>query len=421
MKKNQRSAAHEELIFSISDRKRPLKERAGIFLRFLRQQFACHEACLIVPLGPNFWTIFSISAKGHLRSSRRRRRSRWNLDKVFKDGLPLSHESGVCSRTREFLRLFPGLPFLAVPVGDSGGGPLAALGVIRKEGENFTGSAIKKIAAFAGASPSLTLAHVLALDILAREKRDLARSGNIKDDHYQMVVHDLKGPIAEMLANLDLLKSSTHLSVEDREVLDTALCGCNSLLRMVADLLDINKMEGEKLRLSLQTFSLPELIRRKVDAMKVLASPRGLVFDRREGENIPPISGDRELIERVLANLFANAIAHSYPDQPIIIESRFEKARNLVRVCVRNRGEAIPGAYQGRIFEKYGQLYRAGLRKRYSTGLGLPFCKLAVEKHGGKIWVESEEGRGNAFFFTLPLRPSGTDGDCLKMSKKCNR
>ena len=117
---------------------------------------------------------------------------------------------------------------------------------------------------------------------------------------------------------------------------------------------------------------------------------------------------DRDLVHRVLANLLTNALKHTPAKTEISIHVRLDKKARAFIVSVQDTGEGVPPDFKERIFEKFSQAEAKRRNHRVGSGLGLTFCKLAVEAHGGKIWVESEPGQGSEFFFTLPL-PVPTD------------
>ena len=115
----------------------------------------------------------------------------------------------------------------------------------------------------------------------------------------------------------------------------------------------------------------------------------------------PIVSADRDRIARVLVNLLGNAIRHTAPGGKIKVDARHSNGE--ITVCVSDTGEGIPSEFHAKIFDKFAQVESHRHRRSYSTGLGLTFCKLAIEAHGGRIWVESEPEKGSKFTFTLPV------------------
>ncbi len=143
-----------------------------------------------------------------------------------------------------------------------------------------------------------------------------------------------------------------------------------------------------------------------VSDMQSLKGAREMILDA------PPapvtVVADGDLLLRVIQNLLGNALKFTSSDGRIRLS--IEPDGNRVCVTVRDNGPGIPAEYQGRIFEKFGQIEARSNGKKYSTGLGLTFCKLAVEAHGGSIGVESEVGKGSTFWFVLPKDGAAHEG-----------
>ena len=158
---------------------------------------------------------------------------------------------------------------------------------------------------------------------------------------------------------------------DTQECLDAAQRSADLLHYMIQDLLDISKLEENKLN----------LIREDVVV-----------------EQLATVSMDRTLIYRVISNLLLNAVKHTGRGGTITLKATAEGDK--VTISVVDNGHGIPGQYLETIFEKFGQVET---RQRTGTALGLTFCKMAVEAHGGRIWVESVEGEGSTFSFSLPI------------------
>lgn len=228
------------------------------------------------------------------------------------------------------------------------------------------------------------------------------QSERMKDDLIHMLVHDLKSPIASVMGLLDhsleMLRSDGGSGVED--LLSLARSESQHLLNLAANILDVRRMkEGQMPYEPADIESLSEL------AKEALGDVSGGPRDRNFGFLVRPeaerVVGDPKLLRRVLANLMANAIKHTRRGG--YIDFRAWRQDDGFVLSVRDDGEGIPDADQKRIFNAFEQS-RHTIHDRYDTGMGLTFCKLAVEKHGGKIWVESKVGRGSTFYFTIPDR-----------------
>jgi two-component system sensor histidine kinase/response regulator len=233
-------------------------------------------------------------------------------------------------------------------------------------------------------------------DDLEKSYTELKELERTKENLTQMIIHDLKNPLTGVKANLEIV--GMEELKETQECLDAAQRSCDLLFNMIQDLLDISKMEEGQLNLNLETLNILEILNtvakefehpaRAEDKEIVVAAP----------EDLPQVPGDRNLLYRTLSNLLINAIKHTTRRGTITVRGELEN--DSIRVQVEDTGQGIPPEYLETIFEKFGQVES---RQRSGTGLGLTFCKMAIESHGGKIWVESEEGKGSNFIFTLPL------------------
>jgi len=226
-------------------------------------------------------------------------------------------------------------------------------------------------------------------------------SERVKDDLIHMLVHDLKSPIASVMGLLDhsleMIKADPgEAGIE--ELLGLARSESQHLLNLAANILDVRRMKEGHMPFEPQEIaSLTELAKESLG--DVSGGPRDRNFGflvRPEAEHL---RADPKLLRRVLANLMANAIKHTRRGG--YIDFRAWRQDDDFVLSVRDDGEGIPEADQKRVFNAFEQS-RHTVHDRYDTGMGLTFCKLAVEKHGGRIWVESKVGRGSTFFFTIP-------------------
>lgn len=231
---------------------------------------------------------------------------------------------------------------------------------------------------------------------LQQSNAELRRLQELRDNLTQMIVHDLRSPLTAVFGTYELLKDDAdNLSKESRTMLEFSRRAMDEILSMINSLLDVSKIEAGELQLNRSDCDLVALAR---EAANVLAGARG---DRQvliEPENEPlPLSVDRDLIFRVLQNLLGNAIKFTRANGEI--RMRLARHDGWARISVVDNGPGIPPEYHQRIFEKFGQVRT---HQRMGTGLGLTFCRLAVEAHGGAIGVDSEVGKGSTFWFELP-------------------
>ncbi len=224
----------------------------------------------------------------------------------------------------------------------------------------------------------------------------------LRDDLTNMIVHDLRTPLTAVISGLQTIELAGDLTSEQKELLDMSVSGGRTLLRMISDLLDISKMETGSLEMDRETLSPFALVEQAELQVRSLAKERGIDL-RVEIENgIPDVLGDEDKLCRTLVNLLGNALKFTPNNGAVTIRAlRPDQERNIV-FEIRDTGEGIPEEAFGRIFEKFGQVAGRKSGRKLSTGLGLTFCKMVSEAHGGRIWVESKAGQGSVFRFTVP-------------------
>ena len=225
----------------------------------------------------------------------------------------------------------------------------------------------------------------------------LRRLEKLRDDLTHMAVHDLRNPLMIIFGLLDVLEieEAPNLSDSTRKFLQIARLSAEDLRNMIGSILDVSKLAAGEMKLQCD---LQALIR------TVTATTKPLPGNRTVTLAVPAspvtIAADIVLLRRVLQNLFSNALRYT-PSGGDIRIAVTGPSNGEVRIAVTDAGSGIAPEYHQRIFEKFGQVEEPN--NRTGTGLGLTFCKLAVEAHGGRIGVESEVGKGSTFWFTLPL------------------
>jgi len=241
---------------------------------------------------------------------------------------------------------------------------------------------------------------------LRQKNLQLRKLEKLKTNLFNMLIHDLKGPISELIANLDIL--SYTVSDENQEYVESAKTGCDTLYRMVSNLLDIARLEEGRLELIYEKIDPQDLIKEALARLFGLVKMKGLTIEEKfsSPKTMDFFWGDRGILLRVLQNLLTNAIDYSPPGEAI--EVGFDYLKSLkIQFFVKDNGPGVPPEHQEVIFDKYLQLEKKADGQIYTTGLGLTFCKMAVEAHRGKISVESENQEGSRFFFILPLERKG--------------
>jgi len=235
---------------------------------------------------------------------------------------------------------------------------------------------------------------------LQRTNLNLRESERVRDNLTHMIVHDLRNPITALMGGLDvlLMALSDKMSDDEKRLLQNARHSNKILLSLVNEILDINKMEAGKFRLNLASTNIADLIIQNTETMQAAAELEGQRLEVGLTSTEILVNCDGPLIGRVIANLLTNAF--KYTPEGGVITTTLETTPEVITISVIDTGPGIPAEHQQRIFEKFAQVQ--GSQKR-GTGLGLTFCKMVVEAHGGKIWVESELGKGSKFSFTLPI------------------
>jgi signal transduction histidine kinase len=230
-----------------------------------------------------------------------------------------------------------------------------------------------------------------------KEQRELE---TLRDSLTHMIVHDLRTPLTSLLTGLQTLTRVGELNALQTELLELSARGGQTLLGMINDLLDIDKLEDGSLKLEYATLSVESLVRQAVQQVAPLAAETGIAL--RSDSEADRVSADEEKLVRTLVNLLANAIKFTPAGGTVCLSVCPDGTEKALRFSVTDTGEGIPAEAFERIFEKFGQVESRYAGRRMSTGLGLTFCKMVVEAHGGRIWVESELGKGSTFTFTIP-------------------
>jgi len=225
-----------------------------------------------------------------------------------------------------------------------------------------------------------------------------------KESMMQMVVHDLKNPLASIMGNIQLIQMQsleTMTPTRLAELLQRTQESARQLMRMILNILQIGKLEEQKMPLRLEPVVLHALVQENADEMMGLSARDGIRLENRVGTDLPAPCADRELVSRVIANLLSNAFKHTPSGGRVVVDARTEG--DQITLTISDTGEGIPEELQPRIFEKWVGDSESSKRLLNDSGLGLTFCRLAVECHGGRIWLKSKAREGTTVFVSLPI------------------
>ena len=240
------------------------------------------------------------------------------------------------------------------------------------------------------------------LDLINRQLHKLSE---LKETLTGMLVHDLKAPLTAMMGSLQFLgmDPKNTISENSQKIVSGGLAAAQQMLRMTHTLLDEQKLENNQLVFDIEPVEVEEPLDISLDMLNPLFNLHKVTVAKILAEDLPPIKADPIILQRIIENLLDNAIKYSPTNEVITVKA--VRKGDFAEICVADRGEGIPPQYRELIFDRFTQLQDTRVEKiRGGVGLGLAFCKLAVETMGGKIWADApEDNVGTAFFFTLPL------------------
>jgi signal transduction histidine kinase/CheY-like chemotaxis protein len=222
----------------------------------------------------------------------------------------------------------------------------------------------------------------------------------LKSDFLSTVTHELRTPLTSVKGSLQLvLGKSTALSAIDSELLNISLKNADRLIRLINDLLDISRLELGKIELTFGRVPTASLLEEAVAGIRTYAGGREIGIDCDIDENVPALLGDRDRLIQVLTNLISNAVKFSPTSGHVRVAATRHAAE--VAIAVQDWGIGIPAADQCRLFQRFERLNR-GRSEEPGTGLGLAISKAIVERHGGRITLDSREQEGSTFTIFVP-------------------
>jgi signal transduction histidine kinase len=279
---------------------------------------------------------------------------------------------------------------------------IGALTVLRRTPGAFSEEVVRLIQAFATQS-ALAIQNANLFHEIEETGRQLAVASRHKSEFLANMSHELRTPLNAILGYTELIQDNIYGQVPDtiREVLDRVQSSGRHLLGLINAVLDLSKIEAGQLTLSIVDYSMKEVVQTVVMATEALVAEKKLALRTSISEHLPLGEGDERRITQVLLNLVGNAIKFTVAGE---IAVHANAADGAFHVSVSDTGPGIAADDQQRIFEEFQQVDSSSTREKGGTGLGLSISKKIIELHGGRIWMESELGRGSTFRFTLPVR-----------------
>ncbi|MEB3357136.1 MAG: ATP-binding protein [Synechococcales bacterium] len=239
--------------------------------------------------------------------------------------------------------------------------------------------------------------------VLVKDISDRKAIERMKDEFVSVISHELRTPLTAVHGSLKLLVASYlgTLPPTGQKMLEIAVNNTNRLVRIINDVLDLERIESGHITLTRRLCDATELIAQAASEMQLMAHHHGITLCA----SAPSIQvwGDPQQIRQILINLLSNAIKFSSPGGTVWIQAAALPAPPQVQFTVKDQGRGIPAQMLDSIFDRFQQVDASDSRPKGGTGLGLTICRHIVSCHGGRIWVESTLGQGSTFYVTLPL------------------
>jgi signal transduction histidine kinase len=298
---------------------------------------------------------------------------------------------------RQGIVSYLGVPFL---VKDD---VLGVMVLLTREEHEFTSDEIEFQSTLAG-QVAMTIHKSRLYEQIRTQADELETANREICDFTAMIAHDLRSPLNQVMGVSELMTESAFgpVTEDQKKWLSKLTETARQLVNLVNDFLDVSKLEAGRIDLTIEEVELEKLLDASFGNFHFLASERNVGLRRSMTDSTLRIQGDRRRLEQVLSNLLSNALKFTPPDG--VIEVGTASSDTEAKVWVQDTGVGIAANEIDSLFEKYKQTSSGKTSEYKGTGLGLVICKMIVEAHGGKIWAESEQGKGAKFTFTLPSK-----------------
>jgi signal transduction histidine kinase len=224
-----------------------------------------------------------------------------------------------------------------------------------------------------------------------------------REELMQFIVHDLRAPLANVMTGLQTLQDITGETMDDvqRNLVQSSLVSCSRMLVLINSLLDLAKLESNQMVAGIEESSVERMVKASLEQVSAWARRDHVTLLSSLDSGVSTVFADPVMTMRVLVNLLSNAIKFSPPESTVMIRVS-TNGDGAVAFSVTDQGPGIPREWADRVFDKFIQVEARRAGKTVGSGLGLAFCRKAVEAQGGRIWLDSEVGEGTTVVFTLP-------------------
>ena len=238
---------------------------------------------------------------------------------------------------------------------------------------------------------------------LEKANQELKRLDQVKTGFYSMINHEMRTPLTAIIGYIDLLLARDSSTPDEKHMLSTIRNNSHRLLDLVNNILDVSRIEDGRLTLVRRGVEVLPAVAQALDVVRPMAEKKHIAIAVDISPEIPAVWADPKRMHQILVNLLGNAVKYTPDTGTVAIAGWPNEASEMVEISVSDTGIGVPADLLPHIFDRFSRVERPEIQHTVGTGLGLSIAKGLVEAHGGEIWVESDEGRGTCFTFTLPI------------------